>query len=153
MKMFKGQTPLAKALLHSIPKKLYLWVQAVHAEHVHAGSHRCVLKDDRGEYDVTLTWDFQGYSTSEPRWSVITIDGTRFGPVTVHWDGDVFTDDGVLISHELFTDVHANLCQFCELEELAYSCMASYADQERKKVTALYPRDDDDLQAPAAAEV
>jgi hypothetical protein len=152
MKMFKAQTPLSKALLHSIPKKLYLWVQAIHAQHVHTGSHRCELKDDCGEYDITLTWDLRGYNSVEPEWSVITIDGTRFGPVTIHWDGDVFMEDGVLINNELFTDINANLMDFCELEELTYSCMEDYADQQREVERQKHDRADD-LQAPPPAEV
>jgi hypothetical protein len=152
--MMKAKNPLSKALLHSVPKKLYLWLQAVHAVHQHAGSHRCELKDDRGDYVITLTWDFQGFSAVEPRWSVITIDGARFGPVTIHWDGDVFLEEGVLIDNELFTDINANLAAFCELEEYTYACMASYADEQRALQKKLkYDRDDDDLQAPSPTEV
>jgi hypothetical protein len=152
--MMKAKNPLSKALLHSVPKKLYLWIQAIHATHTHAGVHRCEFKDDGGDYSITLTWDFQGYNATEPKRSTITIGGTRFGPVTIHWDGDVFADDGTLIDNELFTDINANLSAFCELEQLTYACMENYAEEQRALQKKLkYDRDDDDLQAPATAEV
>ena len=151
--MMKAKNPLSKALLHSIPKKLYLWMQAVHAKHTHSGIHRSEFRDDSGDYTITLTWDFQGYNAVEPQWSVITIDGTRFGPVTIHWDGDVFSDEGTLIDNELFTDINANLAAFCELEELTYACMQDYAEEQRVAEKLKYDRDDDNLQAPETAAV
>ena len=150
--MMKAKDPLSKALLHSVPKKLYLWMQAIHAAHTHSGAHRCEFRDDNGDYVITLTWDFQGYHAIEPKWSVITIDGTRFGPVTIHWDGDVFADEGTLIDCELFTDINANLSAFCELEELTYSCMEDYAEKQRVREKLEHVRDDD-LQAPATPQV
>ena len=152
--MMKAKNPLSKALLHSVPKKLYLWLQAVHAKHVHEGSHRCELKDDARDYVITLTWDFKGYKgykAVDPDWSAITIDGTRFGPITIHWDGDVFKDDGVLIDNELFTDINTNLSDFCELEELTYACMQEYADKQLME--KLKHDRDDDLPSPSPAEV
>lgn len=124
MTTYSPQTELGKKLLHSIPRKTYLWLKSLGIDVNEPGLHSL---DNR-----TLSWSFY----EDPCRGLVVLVGDGQALVSINWDLDLTDATGTTSNIPLNEPLEARLDDFVRIEHYIYEILADLDTRLRRERNA-----------------